>query len=313
MKRLVFVYSATAVALVGLYAVTLDPVPSSPQAQAQKPIERAAESVPTSTEVRAIEPAETEVVLPIAGYDARDVFKNFGEFIDDRFHGYHLGDDIEYGDSSERIPVFAIADGTVVERKEFVSGYGGFILTRHVIDGKTITALYGHLDTKSVPLNVGDPVKKGQVIAFLGENESHETDGRRKHLHFGLYEGDEIRYLGYEKEVAHVSQWINPRDFFMHHGILGDAETRVFKNSIEPGDAFASLRFTVPVGMEVEYDPEAHVLNLFRHAGPGTARDRSQIIVRVSDEDASKFVFEKNSSLDQATYDALLESLIVTE
>ncbi|MDO8559969.1 MAG: hypothetical protein Q7S23_02925, partial [bacterium] len=56
----------------------------------------------------------TAVVLPIAGYRERRTFKVYGQYVQDRFRGYHTGDDIEYADISKDVPVFAIADGEVV-------------------------------------------------------------------------------------------------------------------------------------------------------------------------------------------------------
>jgi hypothetical protein len=238
------------------------------------------------------------VVLPIDEYVERRTFKAFGEYIKDRFLGYHVGDDIEFVTDEADVPVYAIADGTVVEINELVSGYGGFILTRHELDGKTVNAIYGHLDVKQVPVKKGDAVKKGQVIAYLGEGESKETDGRRKHLHFGLYEGDEVRFKGYELEETAVSTWINPQNFFENYGLIGKGGAtalasarggeRDFKTADEPGEEFANLRFRVPEGMEVEYVPAIQSLNLYTVSGDGTARDRSQIFIRFFD--ASQFL-----------------------
>lgn len=234
--------------------------------------------------------AKTEditVVLPIAEYAERLTYKAFGEFIKDRFSGFHVGDDIEYQNSSEEIPVKAIGDGAVVQ-KEKVSGYGGVIVIKHTIKDKSIHALYGHLDLSSTSLQKGDAVKTGEVLANLGNHKSEETDRERKHLHFALYEGDKIRLEGYESSEAKVAAWINPYQFFQDNGITMTKKTRSFEPNREMGGEAFKIQFTIPEGWEVEYIPSIQALNLFTLSGRGTARERSQIFIRYFD--ASDFL-----------------------
>lgn len=175
-------------------------------------------AVPThsSTELPVTE-TKTKVVAPIAEYGKRNSLKLFGNYIQDRFVGYHVGDDIEYTDTEDTIPVYAISVGTV-EYKNWVAGYGGLIRVKHTINDKTIRALYGHVALDSSSLQVGDTVAAGQFIANLGKGNSTETDGERKHLHFGLYEGDIIRINGYENKQGSVGNWINPKQFLLDQG-----------------------------------------------------------------------------------------------
>lgn len=160
----------------------------------------------------------TEVMLPVEDYFERATFKVFGQKVQDRFSGYHAGDDIEFTDVAAEIPVVAIADGTVL-RIGWVSGYGGLLILEHEVQGREIRALYGHLDLDSSSLAVSDRVSMGQFLANLGEGESAETDGERKHLHFGLYEADELRLAGYVTNAAQLAQWINPSEFFISYGL----------------------------------------------------------------------------------------------
>ena len=51
------------------------------------------------------------VQLPIEPYIAN--YKRFGEYFEDRFKGYHVGDDIEVLSIDEEVGVYAIADGIV--------------------------------------------------------------------------------------------------------------------------------------------------------------------------------------------------------
>ena len=225
--------------------------------------------------------AAPTVQLPIEDYVGRRYQKVFGEYIQDRFTGYHAGDDIEYSDVLSDVPVIAIAEG-VVRSASVVGGYGGLITIEHDIDGKSITALYGHVDINEATVLVGDNVAMGQQIAYLGEHLSPETDGERKHLHFALYEGTGSRINGYEAGSSGLRGWINPQIFFEQQGIDMTA-TRAFGDVQEAGGETFQLSFVVPEGMEVEYVPSIDSLNLFTVSGIGVARDRSQIFIRYFD------------------------------
>ena len=63
--------------------------------------------------------------------------------------------------------------------------YGYVVITKHVISGKRVWALYGHLDSNSVKNKlIGQKVSGGEVIAWFGD--SHENGGWDSHLHFQL-------------------------------------------------------------------------------------------------------------------------------
>ncbi|MBI2476871.1 M23 family metallopeptidase [Candidatus Uhrbacteria bacterium] len=234
-----------------------------------------------STDVRREEQA---LVLPVPEYEERITLKIFGEYIQDRFVGIHLADDVEFTDEASLkrdIPVYAIADGVVL-KKLYVSGYGGYLLLEHVIQDETYRAIYGHVDLASVSVEVGDRVEGGQQIAILGDHRSTETDGERKHLHFGLYDTDDERIAGYAPSLPDNSGWLNPYAFFVAQGILDHKPERRFPND-ESWESYAHLQFTVPEGFEVEYVPSIDALNVFALNGEGTARERSQIFIRYFD------------------------------
>lgn len=225
---------------------------------------------------------EAAVVLPVEGYVAQRTFKAFGEYISDRFVGYHVADDIEFTSVDEEVPVVAIADGTVT-RVGDVDGYGGMIL----VDHGDINAIYGHVDLASVSIIEGDTVVKGQFLANLGDGETEETDGERKHLHFGLYEGEPVRVNGYANSTMAVYTWHNPQDWFRSQGVGMDTPSRTFTGDDRGSDIF-HLEFSIPENMEVEYIPSIQSLNIFTLDGEGTARERSQFLVRYFD--ASTFL-----------------------
>jgi len=238
-------------------------------------------SPPMSTFGDLTEESPSSVTLPVDEYEARRSFKGFGEYIDDRFVGYHVADDIEFTDADEAVPVYAIADGTVVYAN-WVSGYGGLLILEHVIDGVIYQALYGHVDPASLTQKIGESVLMGQQVAVLGDESLQETDGERKHLHFGLHKGTERRFQGYEASSEEVEYWINPSAFFDQHGLLNGV-TRTFDPNQERGGEEIRLQFDAPEGWEFEYVPSLRAVNLYETTGEGTARERSQIFIRYFD------------------------------
>ncbi len=238
------------------------------------------------TSVQPESTAVSAVVVPVHGYATQRTFKAFGEFIDDRFYGYHVGDDVEVDDVNAEVPVYAIADGSVVSAQQ-AAGYGGVIILEHPIEGETYHALYGHVDFSLVTLAAGDVVAKGDQIAVLGDHESEETDGERKHLHFSIRRGSDSRSDGYVDTEDAVDQWVNPQNFFSAYGITM-LPTRSFDPQNDVGGDVFALSFTIPEGMEVEYIPSLEALNIFTLSGQGSARERSQLLIRYFD--ASQFL-----------------------
>jgi len=109
-------------------------------------------------------------------------------------HQMHEGLDIRclqrdrHGEPTD--PVMATADGTVVyfNTRPSLSNYGNYIVVRHVIEGLEIYSLYAHLREIRPGLQVGQPVKAGEVIATMGRtsNTSETITKDRAHVHFEL-------------------------------------------------------------------------------------------------------------------------------
>jgi hypothetical protein len=99
-------------------------------------------------------------------------------------------------------PIFSVQDGKVIVAGP-VSGYGYAIYIEHNINGEKYTSIYGHVPLKSITVKVGQTVKKGATIAYMG------TEGKSDgfHLHFELWKGskpkgtvlDPLDYLPYFK------------------------------------------------------------------------------------------------------------------
>ena len=63
--------------------------------------------------------------------------------------------------------------------------YGNVIITKHILDGHPLWALYGHLSSSSlVNKKKGQKIGSGEVIAWFGD--FHENGGWEPHLHFQL-------------------------------------------------------------------------------------------------------------------------------
>lgn len=93
------------------------------------------------------------------------------------------GAEVHYGTDIANVqgtPIVAAADG-VVFRASPLSTYGNVIMITHSIDGHIWTTVYGHLSGYNT--SVGQSVKKGQVIGYMG------STGRStgSHLHFEMH------------------------------------------------------------------------------------------------------------------------------
>jgi murein DD-endopeptidase MepM/ murein hydrolase activator NlpD len=96
---------------------------------------------------------------------------------------FHEGVDFDPGNGA---PIHAIADGVVVETNSpGYSALGVHVAIQHIIDGQTIVSAYGHMQTGSMHLKVGDHVTVGQVIGLVGSTGASTGP----HLHFEIRVG----------------------------------------------------------------------------------------------------------------------------
>lgn len=161
------------------------------------------------------------LIEPVSEFKQRITKKLFGIFITpetspvqpERFSGFHTAVDVEYEDKPNvDIPVRSIADG-VVALSTTATGYGGVLVIRHEIKGKARAVIYGHLDPASLP-KLGATIKRGEQIGMLGEGNTKETDGERKHLHFGVRSDDDPNIKGYVTRKEELSGWQNPLELY---------------------------------------------------------------------------------------------------
>ncbi len=138
------------------------------------------------------------------GYlEARPVYSTKAFIIDSNngpeYRTYHLGMDFWL---KENTAVHAICDGEIVSFKNnaIEKDYGPTIIIKHTISTDLVFyTLYGHLSIESlVSLKNGDKIKKGDCIAFIG-NET-ENGNWPPHLHFQII----FDLLGYETNFPGV-------------------------------------------------------------------------------------------------------------
>ena len=164
-------------------------------------------------------PKMSQIVEPIAQFKERITKKYFGTYVTpqnspiqpEKFKGFHTGVDVEYQDISVDVPVYAIADGTILTAR-FASGYGGLVVVRHLINSQTYYVIYGHLRPTSLP-KPNTIIKRGEQLGLLGTGYSSETDGERRHLHFGVATSNTI--LGYVNSKTELDKtWIDPLSLY---------------------------------------------------------------------------------------------------
>lgn len=101
-----------------------------------------------------------------------------------RSGGFHYGDDLA---APLGTPIHASGDGTVMAAGA-ASGFGQWIILDHVIDGKKVSTVYGHMYPSGVHVRTGQVVTQGQHIADVGSNG--ESTG--PHCHFEVWPGGRL-------------------------------------------------------------------------------------------------------------------------
>lgn len=84
-------------------------------------------------------------------------------------------------------PVYAFFDGEVhlFGYNGAPGDYGFTLVTHHLLGGRDVWALHGHLSARSVEgKRPGQPIRAGEIIGWVGDR--HENGGWNPHLHFQL-------------------------------------------------------------------------------------------------------------------------------
>lgn len=116
--------------------------------------------------------------------------------------------DARGGDADLGAPVYAAADGVVVESLYSPQSWGNLVLIRHddVPGYGTLWSQYGHLAERKV--KAGDRVTQGQQIGTVGKGAG---DRFAAHLHFELRKADRpaVYWPGNHHDLVR-SQYVDP-------------------------------------------------------------------------------------------------------
>ena len=103
-------------------------------------------------------------------------------------NGIHYG--IDLGGVPAGTPVYAPANGTIVYTKHKYKCGGNIIYMHAVVNGQKYTVELAHL--KSIQVNIGDIVQKGQIIATQGGDSStwyYDSCTTGTHMHYSISYG----------------------------------------------------------------------------------------------------------------------------
>jgi murein DD-endopeptidase MepM/ murein hydrolase activator NlpD len=120
---------------------------------------------------------DRDLEIPVEGIDAADLRDTFS---DSRSGGRaHEAIDIM---APRHTPVRAVEDGVI--QKLFTSDAGGLTIYQFEPSGQ-FTYYYAHLDRYAPNLREGQPVRRGDVIGYVGSTGNASADA--PHLHFGIF------------------------------------------------------------------------------------------------------------------------------
>ncbi|MGC5171582.1 M23 family metallopeptidase [Microbacterium sp. DT81.1] len=138
-------------------------------------------SAPTSSrsnvDLNMVAPGSGAVRWPLNSFTQGDGFMSRG--------GAHQGVDMLTGGGN---PIFASAAGVVRVSQESYGGYGVAVTIDHVINGQSVSTLYGHMIYGSRQVASGQYVEAGQVIGLVGSTGRSTAN----HLHFEVRVGGQL-------------------------------------------------------------------------------------------------------------------------
>ncbi|MCM2675681.1 murein hydrolase activator EnvC family protein [Alkalicoccobacillus plakortidis] len=127
-----------------------------------------------SSEPAAEQKSTSGFVRPTTG----SVTSTYGQRWGKMHHGIDFGKNGRTGD----VPIVAAKEGTV-SSAGWMNGYGNTVIITHVVDGRTVTTLYGHMER--IDVSAGQKVSQSQQIGLMGN--TGQSFGA--HLHFEVHEG----------------------------------------------------------------------------------------------------------------------------
>jgi hypothetical protein len=161
-----------------------------------------------------------------------------------RSDGFHHGVDIARGGE---VPILASYDGTV-SKSYTSSSYGEVVFIKHDVGGTLYETVYAHMRNRAV--QVGDVVKQGQFIGFMG-NTGNSTG---QHLHFEVHQPD----WNIDKTNS-----VDPFPLFKETQYKATATVNVY-DVIAPDSLKSTYHTTGQVLLKWNYDDVADYFNIYR-------------------------------------------------
>jgi peptidoglycan LD-endopeptidase LytH len=141
------------------------------------PVATTGETPPAAVPPRAEDIDDRDLEIPVEGVDNDALYDSFA---DARGERKHQAIDIM---AARGTPVVAVEDGTI--KKLFNSKAGG--LSIYQFDPTdTYCYYYAHLDSYAHTLKEGAPVKRGDIIGYVGSTGNASQDA--PHLHFAIFQ-----------------------------------------------------------------------------------------------------------------------------
>ncbi|MBS1620865.1 MAG: M23 family metallopeptidase [Bacteroidetes bacterium] len=106
--------------------------------------------------------AHTPAIQPVSNKDLTRIASGFGHRIDPIYKTVKMHEGLDFTAPSGT-PIYATADGVVTTAGNTQNGYGNHVVINH---GYGYETLYGHM--LRVRVRPGQPVKRGQVIGYVG-------------------------------------------------------------------------------------------------------------------------------------------------
>jgi murein DD-endopeptidase MepM/ murein hydrolase activator NlpD len=151
------------------------PASSLPEVPTPAPVSPEATSIPTEIKV-----AAQALLVPVAGVSAKELADTFNQSRGSERR--HEALDIL---APKGTPVLAVADGKIV--KLFNSKPGGLTVYQFDVAEK-YSYYYAHLDRYAPNLKEGQPIRRGEMIGYVGTTGN--ADPATPHLHFAVFELD---------------------------------------------------------------------------------------------------------------------------
>ena len=133
---------------------------------------------------------------------------------------------------SGTVRIVAAAAGTV-SRSYVSTSYGEVVFIVHQLNGQTYETVYAHMRSGSRQVRVGDTVRQGQFIGYMGNT----GDSTGQHLHFELHRGrwnleksnavNPLNYIGSTASSAQQTASVRYPGSYIRSGSRGENVRRI--------------------------------------------------------------------------------------